>query len=539
MSVQIIILDFGSQYTQLIARVVRELGVYCEILPGNGSYGLIASKGPKAIILSGSPCSVRNPDSPIVASEVLDSGLPVLGICYGMQLIAHQLGGQVGHWESTVVGVGADLTNKSREYGPAIVTVKKPLGPFCRFEELESFSVWMSHGDKILALPAGFELIADSTGAPIAVFGDPKRHIYGVQFHPEVHHTLRGKEIIESFLFDIADVAQDWDSSSFIERTIKEIKDKIDLCPHANEIPPGDTSQTNVVCGLSGGVDSTVAAVLVNKAIGTRLHCIFVNNGLLREGEAEEVMESMLSLGLNVTMVDASEEFLSELANVSDPETKRKIIGRVFIEVFEKEARRISNVHYLVQGTLYPDVIESVSVVGKSQTIKSHHNVGGLIANMKLSLIEPLRELFKDEVRTIGQDLEIPQEFLMRQPFPGPGLAIRCVGEITKERLSTLRKADSIVREEIKNAGLERTIWQSFAILLPVRSVGVMGDERTFDEVIVIRAVTSRDGMTADWYYFNDSLLRKMSTRIVNETPAVNRVLLDISTKPPATIEWE
>lgn len=542
MSAQLIILDFGSQYTQLIARTVRELGVYCEILPGNLEGKKILEKSPKAFILSGSPFSVYEDGAPLVSSDVFASGLPIFGICYGMQLTSHALGGGVVPWELPVDELEVDRGGamksgrlesmatkgqaiKSREYGPALVTVHSAVGPFARFVQQESLSVWMSHGDKVSSLPSGFEVLASSDGAPIAAFGDIKRNIYGVQFHPEVHHTPRGKEIIASFLFDTAHLQPDWDSSSFIAQTVAAIKDK--------------ASKGNVVCGLSGGVDSTVAATLVHRAIGNRLHCIFVDNGLLREGEAHEVMSMMSRLGLNVTMVDAGARFLAELAGVTDPEKKRKIIGRVFIEVFEAEAHRINDVAYLVQGTLYPDVIESISVVGHSQTIKSHHNVGGLVENMKLGLIEPLRELFKDEVRAIGRDLDIPEDLLMRQPFPGPGLAVRCLGELVPARLEVLRRADRILREEIKAAGIEREIWQSFAVLLPVRSVGVMGDGRTFDETIAIRAVTSRDGMTADWYMFPEAILRRISTRIVNETKGVNRVVLDISTKPPATIEWE
>ena len=521
MKSQLIILDFGSQYTQLIARSVRELGVYCEILPGTVSAEEFAKYEAKAIILSGGPASVHGSKSPRVAAEILHSGLPILGICYGMQLIAMEYGGKVGGWGEE----SAEAESSIREFGPAAVKVLEAMGPLSAFSCSEQLDVWMSHGDKVLELPQGFTAIAESKGSPIAAFGDSKRGIFGVQFHPEVHHTARGKEVLSSFLFNTLQLKKDWDPAGFIEETVSAIADKV--------------SKGNVVCGLSGGVDSTVAAVLVNRAIGERLHCIFVDNGLLRQGEADQVYRDMSELGLNVHMVDAGERFLSELRGVSDPEQKRKIIGRVFIEVFEAEAHRISDVAHLVQGTLYPDVIESVSVVGESATIKSHHNVGGLTEDMKLDLIEPLRELFKDEVRAIGRELNIPEHCINRQPFPGPGLAVRCLGEITADRLRVLRSADMIVREEVEEAGLGLAIWQYFAVLLPVRSVGVMGDVRTYDECVAVRAITSRDGMTADWYPFSEAVLRRMSSRIVNETAGVNRVVYDISTKPPSTIEWE
>ena len=383
----------------------------------------------------------------------------------------------------------------------------------------------MSHGDKVTELPKGFKTLASSSGSPVAAFCNEEKKIYAVQFHPEVNHTPKGKDILSAFVFNVCSLEKDWNAGSFVTDTVEGIKAKV---------PTG-----NVVCGLSGGVDSTVAAVLVNKAIGHRLHCIFVDNGLLRKDEADEVNKMMKTLGLNLHFVDASERFLKALDGVTDPEKKRIIIGHTFIDVFEDEAKRISDVNYLVQGTLYPDVIESVSVIGQAVTIKSHHNVGGLKENMKLELIEPLRELFKDEVRKIGLEMNIPESFIYRQPFPGPGLAVRCLGELRKERLEKLRIADAVVREEVNNAGLNKEIWQSFAVLLPVQSVGVMGDSRTYDECIAIRAVTSRDGMTADWYAFPEDLLRRMSNRIVNETPGVNRVVLDISSKPPSTIEWE
>ena len=527
MKSQVLILDFGSQYTQLIARTVRELGVYCEILPGTVKPARIAEAAPKAIILSGGPASVSSADAPRVAPDILRAGIPTFGICYGMQLIAAEFGGRVEGWARDALsgqegkGSQADM----REFGPAAIRITDAIGPFRVESGTSSIQAWMSHGDKVTVLPAGFRATAASEGSPIAAFADESRKMFGVQFHPEVHHTPHGKKIIAEFLFGVAGVHKDWTSESFVSETVASI---------AGRVPSG-----NVVCALSGGVDSTVAAVLVHKAIGVRLHCIFVDNGLLRSGEAEEVMRLVNGLGLNVKMVEASELFLRELTGVVEPEKKRKIIGRVFIEVFEEEAKHIRDVQWLVQGTLYPDVIESVSVIGSSATIKSHHNVGGLIEDMKLKLIEPLRELFKDEVRAIGRQLGIPESVVARQPFPGPGLAVRCLGEITKERLDKLRRADKIVREEVHAAGFEDKIWQSFAVLLPVQSVGVMGDGRTFEECIAIRAVTSRDGMTADWFMFPEELLRKMSSRVVNETAGVNRVVLDISTKPPATIEWE
>ena len=527
MKSQLLILDYGSQVTQLIARTVRELGVYCEIVPGNCDYARILQSDPKAIILSGGPASVRSEDGPRAPKEIWTSGLPIFSICYGMQLVADELGGLVEGWARDGVSKKAsgELEGSIREFGPAEVEITESLGVFSCFNKGEKLRVWMSHGDKVTKLPAGFVTIGTSAGSPVAAFANLDAKIFGVQFHPEVHHTPRGKDIFETFLFEIAGLEKDWDMKGFISETISRIQ---------SEFPTG-----NVVCGLSGGVDSSVAAVLVHKAIGNRLHCIFVDNGLLREGESSAVMQDMKSLGVQVKLVDASEQFLSELENVTDPEKKRKIIGRVFIEVFESEALKIQDVSFLVQGTLYPDVIESVSVVGNSATIKSHHNVGGLIDDMKLGLIEPLRELFKDEVRIIGRELGVPERIVNRQPFPGPGLAVRCLGSIEPTRLKKLRTADLIVQDEVRLAGFETKLWQSFAVLLPVHSVGVMGDGRTFDECIALRVVTSRDGMTADWFQLPEEVLRKISTRIVNETAGINRVVLDITTKPPSTIEWE
>ena len=513
----LLILDYGSQYTQLIARSIRELGVFCEIVPGNLSFERFSTYNPKAIILSGGPASVNIEGAPKVDQKIIDLGLPTLGICYGMQLLTECFGGKVGGWSN-------ENSDNIREFGRAELSLAEKSGVFSSITD-DKLEVWMSHGDKVTELPSGFKTLASSSGSPIAAFSNEEKKIYGVQFHPEVNHTPKGKDLLSAFVFNVCNLEKDWNAGSFVKDTVQGIKEKV---------PTG-----NVVCGLSGGVDSTVAAVLVNQAIGHRLHCIFVDNGLLRKDEADEVNEMMKTLGLNLHFVDASERFLKALDGVTDPEKKRKIIGHTFIDVFEDEAKRISDVNYLVQGTLYPDVIESVSVIGQAVTIKSHHNVGGLKENMELELIEPLRELFKDEVRKIGSSMGIPDSFISRQPFPGPGLAVRCLGELKKERLEKLRVADAIVRQEVNEAGLNKEIWQSFAVLLPVQSVGVMGDGRTYEECIAIRAVTSRDGMTADWYSFPEDMLRRMSNRIVNETAGVNRVVLDISSKPPSTIEWE
>jgi len=512
----VLILDFGSQYTQLIARRIRELNIFSEIRPFHTDLSTLKKIDPEAIILSGGPASVYEADAPTVDKNIFDLGIPILGICYGMQLTAHLLGGKV------------DKGSK-REFGPAEIVILKNIDMFDGFRSGEETLVWMSHGDHVSKMPVGFEGLASSEGAPICSFGDLKRKIFGIQFHPEVVHSVRGREIISNFALKVAGCKPNWTSHGFIEREISKIK--------------GVVPETNVICGLSGGVDSTVAAVLVDKAIGERLHCILVDNGLMRENEAAQIMKRLGrepgGLGLNLRLVDASDRFIKELEGVTDPEKKRKIIGRVFIEVFDEEAKKIANVSHLVQGTLYPDVIESSSVKGPSVTIKTHHNVGGLPEKMKLKLLEPFRELFKDEVRTIGRELGIGEEIIQRQPFPGPGLAVRCLGEITKARLAVLRAADRIFLEEIRAAGWYAKLWQAFAVLLPVKSVGVMGDGRTYEEVIALRAVTSEDGMTANWAYLPEDILRRASTRIINEVRGINRVTFDISSKPPATIEWE
>jgi GMP synthase (glutamine-hydrolysing) len=510
----VLILDYGSQYTQLIARRIRESSVYCEIHPGTIPVEKIRAIAPNAIILSGGPQSVYGGDSPKSDPALFDLGLPVLGICYGEQLMAHQLGGKVE-------------PSDEREYGPAELEVGENVGIFGGFKSGEKLNVWMSHGDRLTSLPPGFRPIGKSGNAPLAAIGNPERKLYGIQFHPEVAHTPRGLEILKAFMFDVAGMSPSWTPGSFVDEAIAKIKEAV-------------PENARVICGLSGGVDSSVAAVLCHRALGDRLVCIFVDNGLLREGEFEQVTAMMRQhFHLNLIPVDAKKQFLDELSGVTDPEKKRKTIGRVFIDVFDAHASRVENAQFLVQGTLYPDVIESVSVKGPSAVIKSHHNVGGLPERMKLKLIEPLRELFKDEVRRVGEALGMPHDVLYRQPFPGPGLAVRCLGELTEPRLAVLRKADAIVQEEVKAAGLYESLWQAFAVLLPVRSVGVMGDDRTYDETCVIRAVSSSDGMTADWARLPHDLLAKMSARITNEVKGINRVAYDISSKPPSTIEWE
>ncbi|HSC89388.1 MAG TPA: glutamine-hydrolyzing GMP synthase, partial [Polyangiaceae bacterium] len=497
-----------------IARRVRENHVYCEIHPCTLSLDKIRALAPSAIILSGGPDSVYGEHSPKCDPGVLELGLPLLGICYGEQLMAHLLGGKVEKGEH-------------REYGRAQLTIDEPIGILSPFQKGESIEVWMSHGDKLTVLPEGFQRLATSPATPFCAIANPAKKQYGIQFHPEVAHTPRGAEILRAFLFDVAGLTPDWTPGSFVEEAIAKIK---------AQVGPDE----RVICGLSGGVDSSVAAVLCHQALGDRLTCIFVDNGLLRQGEFEGVVKMMeQSFKLNLIAVDARRQFLDQLEGVTDPEQKRKIIGRVFIEVFDEHAKKIENAKYLVQGTLYPDVIESVSVRGPSAVIKSHHNVGGLPERMKLKLIEPLRELFKDEVRLAGEALGMPHDVLWRHPFPGPGLGVRCLGELTEPRLAALRQADAIVDQEIRKAGLYSSIWQSFAVLLPVKSVGVMGDDRTYEEACVIRAVTSSDGMTGDWARIPHEVLAIMSTRIINEVRGINRVAYDISSKPPATIEWE
>ena len=510
---RIIILDFGSQYTQLIARRIREAGVYSEILPFNTPAAEIQSREPRAVVFSGGPSSVYDEDSPKPELAVLNNtACPILGICYGLQVMAHTLGGTV-------------RPSKSREYGYARLMVTD--GTSRLFAGLPAeMDVWMSHGDHVTELPKGFRMTARTSDA-VNAFENPERRIYGVQFHPEVAHTPLGAQILRNFLFDICGCKGDWTPAAAIEEQVEMIRERL-----------GETGRA--ICGLSGGVDSSVAAALVHRAVGDRQTCLFVNNGLLREGEFEATLALLKQkLKLNIRGIDASAQFLEALQDIVDPEAKRKIIGSVFIDVFEAEANRLGEVDFLVQGTLYPDVIESVSVRGPSVTIKSHHNVGGLPEKMNLRLIEPLRELFKDEVRVIGRELGVPEEILTRHPFPGPGLAVRILGDVTTERLRILRGADRILDEELRRAELYGAVWQAFAVLLPISTVGVMGDERTYERVIAIRAVTSVDGMTADWARLPHDLLARVSARIVSEVKGVNRVVYDISSKPPSTIEWE
>jgi GMP synthase (glutamine-hydrolysing) len=494
----VLILDFGSQYTQLIARRIREQHVYCEIQPCTYSLAEVRDLAPRAIILSGGPASVFAEGAPSVDPGVFDLGVPVLGICYGMQLASHLLGGKVD----------------------------KPEGLLHGFHVGSHVDVWMSHGDRVESLPPGFETIARTPNSPFAAVANLERNIFGVQFHPEVAHTPRGVEMLRAFLFEVAGCKPNWTPGSFVEQSVDSIRRQV-----------GDRA---AVCGLSGGVDSSVAAMLVSKAIGDRLTCIFVDNGLLRKDEAEAVVHTYGShFGLKLIHVDAADEFLDALHGVSDPEQKRKIIGRVFIDVFQREAEKLEDVGYLVQGTLYPDVIESLSFKGPSAVIKSHHNVGGLPDTLHLDLIEPLRLLFKDEVREVGEAMGMAHDLLWRHPFPGPGLAVRCPGTIDREKLDILREADAIFMEELRASDLYDRIWQAFCVILPVRTVGVMGDERTYDYTIAVRAVDSRDGMTADWSRIPHEVLARISTRIINEVRGCNRVCYDISSKPPSTIEWE
>jgi len=514
MSDRILILDFGSQVTQLIARRVRESGVYCEILPFNVEPGRIADFGAKGIILSGGPASITSEESPRVSDAVFEAGLPILGICYGEQAICQQLGGAVE-------------ISDHHEFGRAEVEVTDVCGlTEGVWAKGERHQVWMSHGDRIERLPAGFRVVGTSDGAPNAMIADDERRIYAVQFHPEVVHTPDGAKLLANFTGRVAGCTGDWSMAAFRDRAIAKIRDQV--------------GTGKVVCGLSGGVDSSVAAVLLHEAIGDQLTCVFVDHGLLRAGEAEEVVR-LFGDHYNIPLIhrDAGDLFLGKLAGVSDPETKRKIIGGTFIDVFEEDANRIG-AGFLAQGTLYPDVIESVSYTGgPSVTIKSHHNVGGLPERMNLTLVEPLRELFKDEVRVLGRELGLPDSLVGRHPFPGPGLAIRVLGEVTAERCEVLRKADSIYLDEIRKAGLYDVIWQAFAVLLPVKTVGVMGDARSYESVCALRAVTSSDGMTAESYAFDHAFLAQVATRIVNEVRGINRVVYDITSKPPGTIEWE
>lgn len=515
MTDRVLILDFGSQVTQLIARRVRENGVYCEIFPFNVDPDRIRDFGPAGVIFSGGPASVYGENAPRAPEMVFELGVPILGICYGSQLLCHQLGGTVEQ-------------SDEQEFGRAEITVRDTCLLFDGlFSEGTVEPVWMSHGDRIAAVPPGFKMVANTPSAPFAAFANEERHIYGMLFHPEVVHTPRGGQILRNFTHKVVGLKGDWTMAAYKDQAIARIREQV-----------GDGK---VICGLSGGVDSSVAAVLIHEAIGDQLTCVFVDHGLLRAGEAEEV-DRLFRQHYNIPLIncDASEVFLKELDGVEDPEVKRKTIGRLFIDVFDAEAQKIEGARFLAQGTLYPDVIESVSPTGgPSVTIKSHHNVGGLPERMNLKLVEPLRELFKDEVRELGRELGLPETLVGRHPFPGPGLAIRIPGAITREKLDILRKADAIYLDEIRKAGLYDDIWQAFAVLLPVRTVGVMGDARTYDHVCALRAVTSSDGMTADYYPFPHDFLGRTATRIINEVRGINRVTYDITSKPPGTIEWE
>jgi len=506
-----LILDFGSQYTQLIARKVRELGVYSEIHPYNLPLDRIKALSPGAIILSGGPKSVYEPDSPHPDPGLFQLGLPILGICYGLQLIAHHLGGKVEK-------------APRKEYGFASLRILDRHGLLHSLKD--KTQVWMSHGDRLEAIPEGFAITARTSNSSAAVIENPSLKIYGVQFHPEVAHTAEGKKVLANFLFRLSGLKADWNMKSFIEQKVKEIRQQV--------------GHEKVICGLSGGIDSLVASLLIQKAVGRQLYCIFVNNGLLRQGEYENLLQEFRQkFSLQVIGVEAQDRFIDRLKGVIAPEKKRQIIGQVFIEIFEEEAKKLGGVKFLAQGTIYPDVIESTSVKGPSHRIKSHHNVGGLPANLKFSLVEPLRELFKDEVRILALDLGISRELVHQHPFPGPGLAVRIIGEVNRNSLRMVRAADAIVLEEVRRARIYNKLWQAFAVLLPVRSVGVMGDQRTYQQVVAIRLVESSDGMTASWYQASPELLKKISTRIVNEVDGINRVVYDITSKPPGTIEWE
>jgi len=506
----IVVLDFGSQFTQLIARRLRELSVYSEILPFDTSIAEIQRRNPVGIVLSGGPKSVSETGAPHCEPAVYDAGVPVLGICYGMQLMTHALGGEVA-------------PAPHREFGLATIDVRPDAPLFASIPS--NLRVWASHGDFVKSAPPGFRVTATSANAPVAAMVAEERRLYALLFHPEVAHTDHGLDILRNFAYEVCGCTGDWTMSSFVEEATERIRQQV--------------GNGRVVCGLSGGVDSTVAALLIHRAIGDRLTCIFVDNGVMREDEAGQIQRRFARLKLPLVFADASSLFLDRLTGITDPEQKRKIIGAAFIDVFESEAQKLGAFDFLGQGTLYPDVIESVSVIGPSHVIKSHHNVGGLPERMRFKLVEPLRLLFKDEVRLVGKELGLDDEFVWRQPFPGPGLAVRILGEVTSSRLRLIRRADHIVAEEIKRAGWYRRLWQSFAVLLPVQSVGVMGDARTYEYTIAIRAVESKDGMTADWARLPHELLATISSRIVNEVKGINRVVYDISSKPPSTIEWE